>query len=194
MVRRQQQKSEQTRKELENSAYKLFLEKGYDRTTIAEITSAAGYATGSFYRHWKEKEELFNQIQDEFIEYFKTLNKKAIEKIASFEDIVNLLISNFDQLTNNQITLRLFIEMPKGVKEGLFLPRINDILEYCTSLLAEKINFLSEGQRTDCGSYQTASLLYSFLSGYIVLKSVNIEISPIETLKSAFLAILQNTT
>lgn len=194
MARRQQEKSEQTRKELKSSAYKLFLEKGYDRTTIAEITSNAGYATGSFYRHWKEKEELFNQIQDEFIEYFKVLNRKAIEKIASFEDIVNLLVSNFDQLTSSQITLRLFIEMPKGVKEGLFLPRINDILEYCTDLLAKKIRHLSAGQRTDWASYQTASLLYSFLSGYIVLKSVNIETSPIETLKSAFLAILKDPT
>ncbi len=191
MASKQQEKSEQTRMELKESAYKLFLEKGYDGTTIAEITSNAGYSTGSFYRHWKEKEELFNLIQDEFLEKIITLIQQAISEITSQEQIVDLLVNIYFELTKDSATLRLFVESPQAIKPDKFMPKIRELLGFCTNILSAKINSLSQGQRNELSSYQISSLIYSFLGGYILLNSIGMEVSSIETLRSALLAVLK---
>ena len=53
-----------TKENLKSSALKLFLKKGYTKTTIGEIESAAGLAprAGSFYRHFRGKQELLIEI------------------------------------------------------------------------------------------------------------------------------------
>jgi AcrR family transcriptional regulator len=191
MASKQQEKSEQTRKQLKESAYRLFLEKGYDGTTIAEITSSAGYATGSFYRHWKEKEQLFNLIQDEFIQNIKDLSRQAMEEIKSLEGTVDLLAHLFYELTVNRATLRLFVEGPQMMKNDQFLNKMNDIIRYFTEQLSRKMTELTGGSRPELAIHQLANLLCSFLSGYILLRSVEIEVPPIDTLKRALLVIVQ---
>lgn len=191
MASRQQEKSEQTRKELKESAYRLFLEKGYDGTTIAEITSNAGYATGSFYRHWKEKEQLFTLIQDEFIQNIKNVSKQAMMGITSLEGVVDLLAHLFYELTANRATLRLFVEGQQVMKKDQLLYKMNDIILYFTEELSRKITELTDGVRPERATHQLANMLCSFLSGYILLRSVEMEVPPIDTLKNAFLLLLR---
>ena len=59
MGTRQQEKSEMTRRELKETATRLFLEKGYEAASIQDIAAAAGYSVGSVYRQWKSKQQLF---------------------------------------------------------------------------------------------------------------------------------------
>lgn len=53
-----QQKKEQTRRALIESAYQLFGEKGYDSTTLADITQRANCAPRTFFRYFSSKEDL----------------------------------------------------------------------------------------------------------------------------------------
>ncbi len=43
----------------------LFEEKGYKDTNVAEIMKRAGYATGSFYRYYPSKDDLFMEIYNQ---------------------------------------------------------------------------------------------------------------------------------
>jgi AcrR family transcriptional regulator len=43
---------------LEQAALSLFLEQGYDRTTVAQIAKRAGLGERSFYRHFTDKREV----------------------------------------------------------------------------------------------------------------------------------------
>lgn len=54
----------ETRERIRQKALKLFIKKGYARTSIAAIERAAGLAprTGAFYRHFSSKEELAAEI------------------------------------------------------------------------------------------------------------------------------------
>ena len=53
-----------TREKLKREALKLFLKKGYSKTSIADIELAAGLAprTGGFYRHFRSKVDLAVEI------------------------------------------------------------------------------------------------------------------------------------
>ena len=45
-------------------SYRLFLEKGYDHTTIQDITDALGMSKGAVYHHFKSKEEIMDAVGD----------------------------------------------------------------------------------------------------------------------------------
>jgi AcrR family transcriptional regulator len=49
------------RKEIAKTAMNLFAQKGFDSTSIREITSCVGMGKGSFYDYFKDKEDLLNE-------------------------------------------------------------------------------------------------------------------------------------
>ncbi len=53
-----ERKRRQTRQELIKAAMRLFEEKGYDQTTVAEIAFAAGVSTKTFFNYFASKDEV----------------------------------------------------------------------------------------------------------------------------------------
>ncbi|TYB60657.1 TetR family transcriptional regulator [Nonomuraea sp. PA05] len=64
------------RERLERAALELFVERGYDSTTAAEIAERAGLAKSSFFRHFSDKREVLFGGQD-------VLNRLFADAIAS---------------------------------------------------------------------------------------------------------------
>ncbi|MGV3651716.1 MAG: TetR/AcrR family transcriptional regulator [Devosia sp.] len=54
--------------ELVEVALGLFLEKGYDGTTIADVIAAAGISKGAFYHHFAAKDDLLEAIAERLVE------------------------------------------------------------------------------------------------------------------------------
>ena len=54
-----------TKRAIFEKAMQLFADKGYNDTSIEEITAVAGIAKGTFYYHFSSKEEVFNFLIDE---------------------------------------------------------------------------------------------------------------------------------
>lgn len=60
-------KGRQTRLAIEQAARKLFAERGFHGTTLADITSAAGKSPASFYRYFADKEDLLAALAESFL-------------------------------------------------------------------------------------------------------------------------------
>jgi AcrR family transcriptional regulator len=60
-------KGRQTRAAIEQSARKLFAERGFHGTTLADITSAAGKSAAVFYRYFADKEDLLATLAESFL-------------------------------------------------------------------------------------------------------------------------------
>lgn len=60
-------KGRQTRQAIEQSARKLFAERGFHGTTLADITSAAGKSPAVFYRYFTDKEDLLAALAESFL-------------------------------------------------------------------------------------------------------------------------------
>jgi AcrR family transcriptional regulator len=57
----------QTREAIEQAARKLFAERGFHGTTLADITSAAGKSPAVFYRYFADKEDLLAALAESFL-------------------------------------------------------------------------------------------------------------------------------
>jgi AcrR family transcriptional regulator len=60
-------KGRQTRDAIERAARKLFAERGFHGTTLADITSAAGKSPAVFYRYYDDKEDLLARLAESFL-------------------------------------------------------------------------------------------------------------------------------
>jgi AcrR family transcriptional regulator len=60
-------KGRQTKAAIEVAARKLFAERGFHGTTLADITSAAGKSAAVFYRYFDDKEDLLAALAESFL-------------------------------------------------------------------------------------------------------------------------------
>lgn len=77
-----------TKRKIFEASMKLFAEKGYDATSIEEITATVGVAKGTLYYHFSSKEEIFNFLIEEGIKLLK--NSIAI-KTGNLENYLDKL-------------------------------------------------------------------------------------------------------
>ena len=61
------EKGERRKKGLLKIAYRMFIEKGYDNTSIDEIITEAGIAKGTYYYHFPSKEATLEAVIDMMI-------------------------------------------------------------------------------------------------------------------------------
>jgi len=87
-----------------DAAYELFGEKGYEKTSVAEIIDRAGASKGGFYHHFKSKEEIletisFNyvdQIRKHYDELLKDDKLSVVEKfMESFSNRMAMFKASF---------------------------------------------------------------------------------------------------
>ena len=102
-----------TKRKIFETSMKLFAEKGYDATSIEEITATVGVAKGTLYYHFSSKEEIFNFLIEEgikllhnsidiktakfsnYIDKLKAIILIQIKIIVKYEDIITILLSQF---------------------------------------------------------------------------------------------------
>lgn len=60
-----------TKRKIFETSMRLFSEKGYDATSIEEITATVGVAKGTLYYHFSSKEEIFNFLVEEGMKLLK---------------------------------------------------------------------------------------------------------------------------
>lgn len=135
---------EETVEKILDVSLKLFLEKGYEETTILDIVNHLGGLTrGAFYHHFKSKEEVLNALNDKlFFEnnpFTIVSNEKNLSGLDKIKKVIKLQYSNKEQhnvslmaipLLNNPRILASYIESNQRIVvpyiEKLFQEAIND--------------------------------------------------------------------
>ncbi|MGG1292110.1 TetR/AcrR family transcriptional regulator [Bacillus smithii] len=92
-------KGEESKRRLLQAAEELFAAKGFDRTKISEIVTQAGLTQAAFYLYFKSKEDIFQQMLQEFDQqllHFSDAGKKAAEFPP--QDVRHFVTTMFVQL------------------------------------------------------------------------------------------------
>ncbi len=131
------------------SARKFFLEYGYEKANLRELCRDAGITTGAFYRHFKDKEELFSSLvkpaYDDFFKINADGNNRGLNSLDSETDL--------DLLASMKITSRglvklifeskddfiLLINCSRGSSYENFIEKVIEIEEKETMLFLTKM-------------------------------------------------------
>ncbi|MBB4825580.1 TetR/AcrR family acrAB operon transcriptional repressor [Sporosarcina luteola] len=77
---------------------KLFLEKGFDKTSIKDITVAAGISKGAIYHHFQSKDEILHAVTELQTQHVENMVKGWLAEMGSYtarEKLIALLHKNF---------------------------------------------------------------------------------------------------
>jgi AcrR family transcriptional regulator len=148
-----------TKRMIFETSMKLFAKKGYDATSIEEITATVGVAKGTLYYHFSSKEEIFNFLVDEGMKLLKnsidiktskldnTIDKLRaiiliqIKIIVKYEDFMTIVLSQiWGHEPRNVMCKDKVIEyietIEELIKEGI---EKNEIIECDPSVMAAGI-------------------------------------------------------
>ena len=81
-----------TKRKIFETSMKLFAQKGYDATSIEEITATVGVAKGTLYYHFSSKEEIFNFLVDEGMKLLKNSIDIKIAKASNTIDKLRAIV------------------------------------------------------------------------------------------------------
>lgn len=77
-----QQRSEETRARIMESAIKLFSNRGYNTASVDDICAEAGISKGAFYHHFESKQALFLALLDGWLQTIDSAIQASKEKTA----------------------------------------------------------------------------------------------------------------
>jgi AcrR family transcriptional regulator len=123
-----EEKKELKKNKLLNASISLFLEKGFNNTTIQDIVDKAELAKGTFYLYFHDKYE----IQDELIMrqskklFDNALSKLQKQKISKLEDQIIFIIDEIvNELSKNTLLLKF---ISKNLSWGLYSSKLQSII------------------------------------------------------------------
>ena len=104
---------EQTQERIIDASIKLFIEKGYEQTTIQDILDALKLSKGGLYHHFKSKEEILEAVKHkraqcaadmlhDLIENTKAANAKEKLKKILYQWSVSTQTHSFDTVLTSQ--------------------------------------------------------------------------------------------
>ena len=122
-----------------NSAFELFTTKGVSKTSIAEISSKAGMAKGTFYLYFRDKFDIRNRLISHessllFMAASKALDEELKTRSLDFTEKIIFIIDNIINALNTNQTLLNFIS--KNLSWGIFKEALT------TNVADNDVNFL----------------------------------------------------
>lgn len=133
-----------TKRKIFETSMNLFATKGYDATSIEEITSVVGVAKGTLYYHFSSKEEIFNFLVEEGMKLLQnsisikianctTLASKIkailliqIKVMNKYEDFMNIVLSHALGKGTINLTCRKYVFEYIDLVEKIIKDSINN--------------------------------------------------------------------
>jgi AcrR family transcriptional regulator len=126
-----------TQQALSEALISLILEKGYDAITIKDITDQADVAHATFYRHYRDKDELLSKKLQEVVREIETFAREP-----NLQDAEGYLI--FKHAQENSVLYRILLTSPgtirvrKHIQENI----ATSMLKTCKPLQAAHDSFI----------------------------------------------------
>ncbi|GGH21571.1 TetR/AcrR family transcriptional regulator [Dyadobacter endophyticus] len=138
IAKRKEQEKIEMHKRILDSARKIFLEKGYEQTSIRNIASEINYSPGSIYFYFKDKNEIFHELHKEgfrlFLSQMKALD--IIEDPYERYKALGLVFIRFAQNHTDYYNL-MFLVSETGKSEGEGFQIAQDSIEHLSGVIKQ---------------------------------------------------------
>jgi len=134
--RKQKEKQEMHRRILDG-ARKVFLEKGYEQTSMRNIASEISYSPGLIYFYFKDKSEIFNELHKEGFHMFLG-QMKVLDNVADpFERLkaMGRAFIRFAQDNKDYYNLMFIVEEPARRHEAGGFKIAQETIDHVSSVI-----------------------------------------------------------
>lgn len=85
----------QTKEKIYKASLKLFIENGFENVSITDITKEVGTAKGTFYTHFKSKDQIVVEHYKKIDDHYETVLQTLPTKLSNYEKIMEVLKEGF---------------------------------------------------------------------------------------------------
>ncbi|BDQ33624.1 TetR/AcrR family transcriptional regulator [Pseudodesulfovibrio portus] len=184
MATKQQEKSQQTMQELMGAAISLFGSKGFASTSVAEITDKAGYAKGSFYRHWNSKDELFLQIIEQKFKRYRATRHDKIREAHDLDEAMNIIWDFLETILGDKDWSSIFLEFTVYSATSEPLRKLMNKSDY---RLSNRVfaDLVREHVETDFPPEKIGALNTAMFEGYLIHRALGTQVLDLADVRRA---------
>ena len=188
------------REEILAAAEKVFAAKGFFPTTMSDIARRAEFGTGTLYKYFKSKEELYFTLIDEKVEEINRLVKSELsQRNSAVERIKKVLQLQFEFIERNRDFFRIYIsersrfewtikdDLGKGLHEKMV--SYIDILSEVISQGMKKGEFRSMDPKDLAHAF--VGIVNSFVFEWLISREPYPLVSKLDTVLEIFLSGVQ---
>ncbi len=128
----------QRKREIIETAFNLFVQNGYEQTSVQQIIDTLGISKGAFYHHFKSKDDLLDAVISDILEdvaseinQIANSDRDAVTKLTEIygifrgkEDVLKLILAELYRDTNLKMRQKFVNQMLKIISAPL-----NKVLE-----------------------------------------------------------------
>ena len=128
-----------TKRKIFEASMKLFAEKGYDATSVEEITATVGVAKGTLYYHFSSKEEIYNFLLEEGTKLLiNNIDVKVSKLNNSIDKLRSIALLQLRVITKYQNLITIYLSQVCGSDQrnqkcqkyiNDYISKINEIVE-----------------------------------------------------------------
>lgn len=140
-------KSNNRKKQLTKIAYKMFLAKGYENTSIDEIIKEAKIAKGTYYYYFESKEKTLEEVINMVLDNMVNRANQVLElEIPAIQKIISVIMCFKPDIEQQQ--LESIIHLPENI---VMHQKINKkIIDVATPILSKVVEQGNEEEILNC--------------------------------------------
>jgi AcrR family transcriptional regulator len=176
-------KGRQTRQAIEQAARKLFAERGFHGTTLADITSAAGKSPAVFYRYFADKEDLLAALAESFLHEVVTPSSLSVHLPDSPDDdaFFTSVVTGYWNMFKQNIGIMIAVAQLAATQRR-FAAVQNEFRRFGMNMVAASVHRAQEqGYGTDLHPQHTAAaialLFENFTTVFVGTNGLDLDIS-----------------
>ena len=160
------------REEILSAAEKVFAAKGFFPTTMSDIAREAEFGTGTLYKYFKSKEDLYFTLIDEKVEEINRLVRAELsQKISAVQRITKVLELQFEFTDRNRDFFRIYISERSRfewtVKDELGKGLHEKMVTYINSLAEVMKQGIKEGEFRSLEPVDLAHALVGIVNSFV---------------------------
>ena len=159
-----------TKRKIFETSMKLFAEKGYDATSIEEITATVGVAKGTLYYHFSSKEEIFNFLIEEGVKLLKnSITIKTSKLDNSIDKIKAITLIQIKILVKYENFISMILSQIWGNDERSKICKkyVFEYMEIIEGIVSQGID---RGEIIEGDAKVIASGIFGFISSSFIYK------------------------
>ncbi|SNB45636.1 TetR/AcrR family transcriptional regulator [Geobacter sp. DSM 9736] len=159
--------AEATKQKILDAAHRVFAERGHSEASMRLIASAAGISVGCLYLYFKNKDDLYLTLMQQWIRRLDGETREVLAHIKDPREAVKAFISTTIAFTTGHKEILMLQGKEFCFSFGLDMKRqfFRERRLFLTQLIADGVE---RGAFCDCNPEEAAKVIFNMLRGYIV--------------------------